>query len=166
MYIYKYINISISICINLLIKVHHLGRKKRPCYMSPRTNATAIAADYLQSIQQFFTFIGNTMAKHGRKNNLLWLSSPYYHVESLAMPPDSPYRAMSKFCYVDDLNKMGLDLAKTNGIPVLDIYALTKACTWTNCTVDGAHGSRFVNRMKAQLLLNKLCTTARSTALC
>ena len=41
--------------------------------------------------------------------------------------------------------------------PFLDVYQLTKSCTWGNCTFDGGHRSRFVNRWKAQLLLNTLC---------
>ena len=30
---------------------------------------------------------------------------------------------------------------------------------WDNCTVDGGHRARFVNRAKAQLLLETLCDT-------
>jgi hypothetical protein len=40
----------------------------------------------------------------------------------------------------------------------LDFYQPTDACKWKNCSVDGDHRSRFVNRWKAQLLLNTLCT--------
>jgi hypothetical protein len=40
----------------------------------------------------------------------------------------------------------------------LDFYQPTNACKWKNCSVDGGHRSRFVNRWKAQLLLNTLCT--------
>ena len=41
--------------------------------------------------------------------------------------------------------------------PCLDVYELTKSCEWENCSYDKAHRSRFVNRWKAQLLLNILC---------
>eukprot|EP00986_Skeletonema_menzelii_P005177 scaffold1819_cov128-Skeletonema_menzelii.AAC.1 len=41
--------------------------------------------------------------------------------------------------------------------PFLDVYELTRACTWKNCSYDRAHRSRFVNRWKAQMLLNTLC---------
>ena len=41
--------------------------------------------------------------------------------------------------------------------PFLDVYELTKSCTMENCTFDGGHRSRYVNRWKAQLLLNTLC---------
>ncbi len=50
------------------------------------------------------------------------------------------------------------DLAPENpSHPFLDVYQLTKSCTMENCTYDGSHRSRFVNRWKAQLLLNTLC---------
>lgn len=41
--------------------------------------------------------------------------------------------------------------------PFLDVYELTRSCQWENCSYDRAHRSRFVNRWKAQLLLNTLC---------
>jgi len=41
--------------------------------------------------------------------------------------------------------------------PFLDVYELTRACRWENCSYDKAHRSRFVNRWKAQMLLNTLC---------
>ena len=44
-----------------------------------------------------------------------------------------------------------------HGIPFLDFFELTRACMWDNCTSDGGHRSRFVNRMKAQMLVNMLC---------
>ena len=44
-----------------------------------------------------------------------------------------------------------------HGVPILDFYQLTRGCTWNNCTIDGGHRSRFVNRMKAQKVLNLIC---------
>eukprot|EP00986_Skeletonema_menzelii_P014544 scaffold9756_cov139-Skeletonema_menzelii.AAC.3 len=41
--------------------------------------------------------------------------------------------------------------------PFLDVYQLTKSCQMENCSFDGGHRSRYVNRWKAQLLLNTLC---------
>lgn len=43
------------------------------------------------------------------------------------------------------------------GVPVVDMFQVTRACVWANCSVDGGHRARFVNRMKAQLILNLLC---------
>jgi hypothetical protein len=41
--------------------------------------------------------------------------------------------------------------------PFVDVFQLTRSCTMENCSYDGAHRSRYVNRWKAQLLLNTLC---------
>ena len=41
--------------------------------------------------------------------------------------------------------------------PFLDVFQLTDSCNAANCSYDGGHRSRFVNRFKAQLLLNTLC---------
>jgi hypothetical protein len=41
--------------------------------------------------------------------------------------------------------------------PFLDVFELTQSCVMKNCSVDGGHRTRFVNRWKAQLLLNTLC---------
>ena len=45
------------------------------------------------------------------------------------------------------------------GAPFVDIRALTGSCVWSRCFSDGDHRSRFVNRMKAQILLNLMCRT-------
>lgn len=41
--------------------------------------------------------------------------------------------------------------------PLLDFFHLSKSCQWENCTNDGYHRARFVNRWKAQILLNTIC---------
>ena len=41
--------------------------------------------------------------------------------------------------------------------PFLDVFQLTRSCCMNNCSYDGGHRSRYVNRWKAQLLLNTLC---------
>lgn len=47
--------------------------------------------------------------------------------------------------------------AISKSIPMLDMYTLTRTCPWRHCYADGSHRSRFVNRMKAQMLLNLVC---------
>ena len=42
--------------------------------------------------------------------------------------------------------------------PFLDFFQLTRSCHMENCSYDGGHRARYVNRWKAQLLLNMLCT--------
>eukprot|EP01035_Chromulina_nebulosa_P018619 gene18619-24351_t len=56
------------------------------------------------------------------------------------------------------LNLNSMDIAKENGIPFIDIYTLTDSCNWSNCSSDGGHRARFVNRMKAQMFLNDICS--------
>ncbi|KAL7533193.1 hypothetical protein ACHAWF_004378 [Thalassiosira exigua] len=41
--------------------------------------------------------------------------------------------------------------------PFVDFFQLTKSCFMNNCSYDGGHRSRYVNRWKAQLLLNTIC---------
>jgi len=50
-----------------------------------------------------------------------------------------------------------MQLLTDHHVPVLDWSALTSKCTMANCSVDGHHKTRYVNRWKAQLLLNTLC---------
>jgi hypothetical protein len=44
-----------------------------------------------------------------------------------------------------------------DNVTMLDFYALTKACVWDNCTWDGGHRERYVNRLKAHVTLNTIC---------
>ena len=51
-----------------------------------------------------------------------------------------------------------LDLMRQHSVPFVDTFQMTHSCYQEGCKVDDeAHGSRFVNRWKAQLLLNVLC---------
>ena len=58
------------------------------------------------------------------------------------------------------LNVESVDYLRSQGIPFVDTYHLTSGCLWSNCTIDGSHKSRFVERMKAQILMNYLCKPA------
>ena len=43
-------------------------------------------------------------------------------------------------------------------VPHVDVFQATRTCTWKNCSAGGGlFRARFVNRWKAQLLLNLLC---------
>jgi len=97
----------------------------------------------VQHIQHFL----HTEAQH---NRTIYVSPPhYFHREDY--PGQSPsmdhvYRSLLPH------------LAPQNPAhPFLDVHELTKSCTMDNCTFDGGHRSRYVNRWKAQLLLNTLC---------
>jgi hypothetical protein len=57
-----------------------------------------------------------------------------------------------------------LEMAARHEVPVLDFFQLTRSCVAKNCSYDGGHRSRYVNRWKAQLLLNLLCEVKVSPA--
>ena len=87
----------------------------------------------VEEIQQFL------QREEGHNHRTIYVSPP-------AGPMESVYQALLP------------DLAPENpSHPFLDVYQLTKSCTMENCTYDGSHRSRFVNRWRAQLLLNTLC---------
>lgn len=47
--------------------------------------------------------------------------------------------------------------ASKGRIRLIDYHRITDACPWDNCTIDGGHRARFVNRGKAQAILGLLC---------
>ena len=66
----------------------------------------------------------------------------------------SPPAGKTEPVYLDLLS----DVAPSNvAHPFLDVFQLTKSCKHENCSFDGGHRSRYVNRWKAQMLLNMLC---------
>ena len=88
-----------------------------------------------------------------RNPNVLFNTMPAYHLETVpAEYRDKPWHTNNNKFY-----KALLEWHAKNDRPVLDFYQLTQACAWKNCSADGGHRSRFVNRWKAQLLLNAVC---------
>ena len=85
----------------------------------------------------------------------------YYQLYSHVTQTIEDYRTQLKEMRfnstVASYNMEALELAQRKQIPSINILALTTLCAWTNCTSDGSHRARFVNRMKGQLLLNALC---------
>ena len=55
------------------------------------------------------------------------------------------------------LNNIASSVARSAGRPILDFFSVTKQCVWRNCTVFDGFRSRFVQRFKAQMLLDLLC---------
>jgi len=97
----------------------------------------------VQNIQQFL----DTEQEH---NRTIYVSPPhYFHRE------DYPTQSIN----MERLYRGLLPhVAPENAAhPFLDVFELTQSCTMENCTYDGGHRSRYVNRWKAQLLLNMLC---------
>lgn len=97
-------------------------------------------------------------------NKLIWVTGPSYNYSVVPYPYNETTRgkmADTAKVYMASKGQQGFAKQITkynkNGVPYLDFYQLTQACRWQNCTADGGHRSRFVNRMKAQLVLNLLC---------
>jgi len=92
-----------------------------------------------------------------RSNRTIYVPMPHSLVEMV--PTKYHAGAPSKNAMKEEVyNELLPNLAPVNPKqPFLDTYQMTRSCTFSNCTFDGGHKSRFVNRMKAQLLLNTLC---------
>eukprot|EP01034_Spumella_vulgaris_P043678 gene43678-54265_t len=107
------------------------------------------AARYMESMSTLFR------SSLAHNIPLTWATGPSYDLSKV--PPE--YRAVTLKRPTDDINRQTMQLASGDDtrIPVLDFFTLTRACEWSNCTADGGHRARFVNRMKAQMLLNNLC---------
>lgn len=59
---------------------------------------------------------------------------------------------------VVQINFKAYEEAKKAQVPLLDIFTMSEMCVLANCSTEGGHKSRYVNRMKAQFLLNNLCS--------
>lgn len=84
---------------------------------------------------------------------VIWVSMPSYQTEKL------PERHRDSHTGLEHIyDEMLPTLSPLNPKqPFLDVFQLTDSCNAANCSYDGGHRSRFVNRFKAQLLLNTLC---------
>jgi len=90
-------------------------------------------------------------------NRTIYVPMPHSQIEKV--PPKYKANAPEKNAMKEEVYTALLpNLAPQNTQhPFLDVYQLTRSCTMQNCSSDGGHYSRFVNRWKAQLLLNTLC---------
>ena len=88
-------------------------------------------------------------------DRVIFNSFPNYQTSRI--PPK--YRNNS---YVKALGPIYLELLshvapQNNKTQFLDFFQLTSSCFMDNCSADGGHRARYVNRWKAQLLLNAIC---------
>jgi hypothetical protein len=99
------------------------------------------------TMEQFELFVNAT-------ENVIFNSSPSYQIAKV--PED--YRNSTKgnslyyWSFLPHIEKYH------SRFRFLDFFQLTGSCTMEHCSTDGGHRSRFVNRWKAQLLLNTLCS--------
>mmetsp|Transcript_31514 Transcript_31514/g.102667 ORF Transcript_31514/g.102667 Transcript_31514/m.102667 type:complete len:361 (+) Transcript_31514:114-1196(+) len=97
-----------------------------------------------------------------KAKHFVFITSPAYDIALLEKVNKDAAIAQPNDRYlgynIDGINRMGQLLDED--IPFLDAFHLTQSCKWENCSKDGAHRSKFVNRMKAHMILNHLCPEA------
>jgi hypothetical protein len=120
--------------------VHVLNRKNR---------------DEAATYEELWKFIEET-------DNLLFNSPPSYDISTV---PAQYQNASHNFATGRIYDKLLPIMAPYDRQkPFLDYYQLTQSCNWDNCSTDGGHRSRFVNRWKAQLLLNTICAVEEESS--
>ena len=119
------------------VGIHSISRY----YQYTKKNEAAIHS----TIHEITTFLDTQRQDYQR--DLIFVSSPSYHYN--ANYP-TQHERMAEF-YDQLLPRM------TSRSPFVDVFQATDSCIWKNCSEDGSHRKRFVNRWKAQLLLNTLC---------
>jgi hypothetical protein len=88
-----------------------------------------------------------------RANRTIFVSGPSYKTAEIPEEYRSWNGRMEQLYY-----EMLPDVAPQKPQhPFLDVFQMTRSCFMSNCSYDGGHRSRYVNRMKAQQLLNMLC---------
>lgn len=114
--------------------------------------------DRKATIQSFGHEVLNEIFK--RVPHVIWGTGPSYNRQKIPYPYNETMKLdLHNTAYVHMMKMFtASDDLKARKIHLLDFHALSRACTWDNCTSDGGHGSRFFARMKAQYLLNTLCT--------
>lgn len=106
----------------------------------------------LEEIKKFLSLAKNTV----------WVSNVSYQVEKV---PRQYQKKMGDNKFVVGYDSLLQNVApKDNQHPYLDVWQMTSSCDMENCSHDGHHRSRFVNRWKAQLLLNTICESAVNAA--
>lgn len=89
---------------------------------------------------------------------LLWVSGPAYNLSQITQNKTVPVNETLRI-FADTLGPSGLLRRANRSVSFLDVMSMTRACydQWNNCSADGGHNRRFVERMKAMVLLNILC---------
>ena len=102
-----------------------------------------------KTIDELETFVNSTYGEVG----IIFNSPPSYQISKVPASYTKIHKGASGYYW----NFLPLIDKYKHNIRYLDFFQLTRACTFDNCTTDGGHRSRFVNRWKAQLLLNTIC---------
>ena len=90
-----------------------------------------------------------------KTHRVIYNSIPSYSVNKIPLKYRSnPHPDAGTKVYMEILSQVG---PKNKDQPFIDFFQLTSTCVMNNCSIDGGHKARFVNRWKAQLLLNTIC---------
>eukprot|EP00956_Cyclotella_meneghiniana_P005785 scaffold7493_cov58-Cyclotella_meneghiniana.AAC.5 len=99
----------------------------------------------IKEIQNFLTLTKQTV----------WVSGVSHQIEKV---PEQYKLKMANTNYERGYNQLLQNLAPMDiRHPYLDVWQMTSSCIMDDCSYDGHHRSRFVNRWKAQMLLNTIC---------
>lgn len=103
------------------------------------------------TIQEINTFLDNGIERGHQ--DIIWVSGPSYQTSMVPLAYQESNHKMIEVYY----NLLPNLAPQNKDHPYLDVFQLTQACHMENCSYDGGHRSRYVNRWKAQMLLNTLC---------
>lgn len=111
----------------------------------PEGDTIAAVNETIKDFERFFNL----------SKNLIYVSMPSYDIEKVPVA----YKNASHNTYAGVIHRGLLPYLAPQNMqhPFIDVFQLTRACYMKNCSYDGGHRSRYVNRFKAQLLLNTLC---------
>lgn len=104
------------------------------------------------------------MFQHSRF--FIWVTSPFYETHKLIKVNEAASLNQENERYLRyNIDGVNIVIGEKGSMcaAFLDAFHLTKACTFNNCSEDGAHRARFVNRMKFQIVLNQISTRPEVT---
>ena len=134
-----------SRCINQLVK----GKPDAIAVVGTFVHVSKRLKNEKAVFNEISKFIGET-------DNLIFNSNPSYQTSKVPRAYQNASHVYAGERFYDKLLPLMAPYNKTR--PFLDFFQLTRSCIVHNCSYDGGHRSRYVNRWKAQLLLNTVCT--------
>jgi len=125
-------------------------------YMKGTTNAVLVVGSGIHVYEHFNRTFAPFAAQFdeffSKAQRLIFVTAPHYL-------PTRNYTERNEALY-DRFLPILQKYEQSRRLRALDFHQLTKSCRMENCSIDGGHRSRFVNRWKAQLLLNTICTAS------
>eukprot|EP00038_Savillea_parva_P014364 m.215447 g.215447 ORF g.215447 m.215447 type:complete len:307 (-) comp27885_c0_seq1:20-940(-) len=127
----------------------HMMSRFRKVYQA---DADTISSRRFQQ-DKMSTMLNETLNAFENVPNLIWGTPPSYRKAKI---PEK-YRETMPLSDMEHYYYETLRLANMKRVRVVDFHTMTEACAWDNCTSDGGHRARFVNRAKAQAVLELMC---------